>query len=525
MPARRLSRTILHAAASAVMLVNSAPASSAELSFPADNALSRAILPYTPWIFDLIVQSGRNFAEITYDRRGYDPVTGTFFVGGLHVKRDVIDFEVGRLRADLNSIMMERIAVDTHGLDLPPQLREGLRKIGRDRIEGNVLLDIKMNAARSAYDIALRYDMPDIGALALNATIDDLHILVPLSDLENAGFSQEPTLSGALVKASVAYKDDGLMPVAIDISAGEAGMSPDQLAAGIMTMPSQFAAQMIAGLPGGVSPALKDRIFAWAGAAETFLRDRGAIRVTFSPAQPVPLQRFQGGVIDEALIAALNPNVTQGFGEVVGAPPPASSLGHAGLLISGTGAPQDREAGARALLMLAQSGDLASVRVMAATFGNAPAPELQPNELAGLYGYLLVARALDGGIGDPTLSALTAKLPPDAVLAAEREAAAYFTAHGAAGRQAIGAETIGSYDADAIRVAAFDYYEGRGVPRDFTRALTLALVASAAGDPFAADLRDDLTGAVQRKEIVLAADVARTEAAKLWTAYQAAQAR
>ena len=499
------------------------PAQAADLTFPADNALSRALLPYSPWFFDLAVQSARSFAEVSYDRRGYDPVTGTFFVNGLHVKRDTVDVAIGRLRADLSSAMLEGVAVDTRGLDLPPQLMEGLRKIGRDKIEGSVLFNVKSNPGRSAYDITFGYDMPDIGALAMNATIENLHILVSLEDMETGAMSDEPVLSGELVKGSVAYKDNGLMPVAIDISAEEAGMSSDQLKAGIMAVPSQLAAQLIGGLPGGVSPELKDRVFAWAATAEAFLKNQDAIRITFNPAEPVQLQRLQSGEVDEALITALNPTVTRGFAEVAAPPPPTGSLAFANTLISGAGAPQDREAGARAMMTLAQTGDPGAIRSIAVTFGDGPAPDLQPNELANLYSFLLVARAHDdASVSDGALASLTARLPAETVLAAEHDAAAYFAAHG--GKPEITAETIGKLDAGALRVAAYDFYEGHRVPRDFTRSLTLALVASAAGDGFAARLRDELTEAAQRKDIVVGVSTAHTEAAKLWTAYQAAHA-
>lgn len=523
MSATSFRRPAVRLAASAAFagLAGSTPlsAQAADLSFPSDNALSRALLPYSPWLFDLAVQSARSFAEVSYDRRGYDPVTGTFFVSGLHVKRDTVDVTVGRLRADLGSVMLEGIAVDTRGLELPPQLAEGLRKLGRDKIEGNVLFNVKSNAGRSAYDIAMSYDMPDIGALAMTATIDNFHVLVSLEDVETGAMSGEPVVAGTLVKGSIAYKDKGLMPVAIDISAQEAGMSADQLKAGIMATPSQFAAQLIGSLPGGVSPDLKDRIFGWASTAEAFLKDQDAIRISLDPAEPVPLQRLQGGMVDEALIAALNPTVTHGFAEVAAPPPPAGSLALANALISGGGAPQDREAGARALLALARSGDADALRSIAVTFGDASAPDLQPDELASLYSYLLVARAQDAGVSDGALASLTARLPAETVLAAERDAATYFAAHG--GKPGITAETIGGVDAGALRMAAYDLYEGRGVPRDFTRSLTLALVASAAGDGFAARLRDDLTAAAQRNDIVIGTAAAHVEAAKLWAAYQA----
>lgn len=517
-----LALTLLAGAALAAPV----PAAAAELSFPVDDAIARALLPYSPLIFDLAVAGGRSFAEISYDRRGYDPVTNTFFVTGLRVKRDMVDLAIARLRADFATMLVDGIEVDTRPLDLPPQLRDGLRRIGRDRISGDMLFSVRSNAARSAHDIAMRYDLPDIGAFELAATIDNFHVLVPLSGMTDGRLDGNPTVSGSLVRASAAYEDYGLMGAAVETWAGEAGISAELLKAGMLAAPMQFAAQVAAGLPGGVSPELRDRIFAWAGTAEAFLRDEDAIRVAFEPSEPVPLQHLQSGVFDEALIVALNPRVTHGFAAPAAAAPEPGSVAEASALVSGLGAPQDREAGARRLLALAASGDLAAVRAIAARFGSTPAPELAQDERAAVYGHLLVARALDGGIADSALAALAAGLRPDAVLAAERAAAAYFAAHGGtAGGGPIDAGTIGDHDADALRAAAYDYYEGRGVPRSFTRALTLALVASAAGDPFAASLRDSLVAAAQRNDIVLDAAAAQAEAAGLWDAFRAAQAR
>ena len=48
--------------------------------------------------------------------------------------------------------------------------------------------------------------------------------------------------------------------------------------------------------------------------------------------------------------------------------------------------------------------------------------------------------------------------------------------------------------------------------------------AAAAGDPFAAKLRDDLSAAGQAKRIALSLTEARGEAGMLWAAYQASHA-
>lgn len=495
-------------------------ASASDFTLPNDSALARLLLRWSPLLFDIAVQAGRSFAEISYDRRGYDPVTNTFFVSGLRLKRDTMDVSVGRLRTDFASVLVEKVDVDTRALDLPPQLREGLERLGRSTLGGDFLFAVRSHPSRSAHDVALRYHMPDLGAFELTATIDNFHVLVPLSDVTDGRLPDNPTVAGNLVKGSLAYEDYGLMSTALDVWADEAGIRPDMLKAGMLSMPMQLASQLTASLPGGVSDALRGRIFAWADTAEEFLRNEDAVRVTLAPAEPVSLELLQAGMIDEALIVALNPSVTRGFGPPAPAPAASGTLAAASALISGAGAPQDREEGARTLLGLAAAGDLDAVAAIGRDFGDVPPPDLSPDELAGLYGNLLVARAMRGGVEDWVLDSLVEALPGDAVLAAERAAAAFHAAHGDGD---IGPETAGTLDAAALRAAAYDHYEGRGVTRSHTRALALALVAAAAGDPFAASLRDRLTAAAQRDGVVLDMDAARAEAAALWAARRAAR--
>jgi hypothetical protein len=520
----------LRAATASTLIVASAllpgTAKAQDNSWPGEDGLARAVLPYAPWIFDLVVQVSRTFAEITYDRRGFDSVTGTFYVTDLRVKRDPADVTIGRLRGGVSSIMIEDIAVDTRKLDLPPELREGLRQIGRDTIEGNVLLTVRPDVSRRNYDIAMRYDMDDIGALAITASLENFHLLVPLADIEYGALSNEPVISGSLRGASIAYQDHGLMGAAMSIAADQSGMSADQLKLGILALPSQLAAQMLNELPGGASPELKAQVFAWAASAEAFLRGEDAIRITLTPPEPVPLEWFQAGLIDETIIAALNPSVSNSFAELAPPAPAESGVGHASALMSGIAAPQDRAAGVRELLALADGGDVDAIKVLASTLGGVEGPALTPEENAELYSYLLVGRAAYGGVSDRALYWLSGWLPREIVLAAERRAGDYFRQYfpdQAAAVGAMDAATIGGHDANAIRAAAYDFYDGTSVPRDFTRSLALALVAAAASDPFAADLRDRLMAAEKRKAILLDAETAQSQAAELWTAWLASR--
>lgn len=503
--------------------VSLAPSAShaADIDFSSDNALARALMPYAPWVFDLAVQGGRSFAEISYARRGYDPITGSFTVNDLHVRRDAMNVSIRQMRAGPNVLMLEGVDVDTRLLDLPPPMREAMKRMGKDTISGDILIDVGMNAPRSAYDVNFRFAFPGIGLMALRATVDGFHVLVPLSDLENANLANEPAVSGTLIGASIAYKDAGLIDTAAAIGSEGAGVTPEQLLAGIKVMPAALASQLLDELPGGASAELRELALGWARQAETFLDEKGAIRVTFSPAEPVDLARVQAGLFDEAMIAALNPSVTRGFDPPFGAQPqPAGTLALAAAQLSGVGAPQDREGGAITLIGLASTGNLDAVRKIASVFGSGPAPSLDDAGRTALYTYLLVARALDASGSDQGLALIGATLPAEAVRRAEKDAADYFDRHAPQKLLAVSAASIAEFDVGALSARAFALYEGRGVPRNLTKAYALALVASAAGDPFAARLRDDLGAAVQAGSAVVALDEARLEAGLLWSAYQ-----
>ena len=289
------------------------PVHAEEIDFTSDNALAQALLPYAPWIFDLVVQSTRNFAEVSYGRRAYDPVTATFTVNDLHIRRDAVDVSVGQMRAGTNMVMLQGLDVDTRTLDLPPPLREALRRMGKDTISGDVLVNVGFNAPRSAYDLTFHFDLPDIGALAMSATVDGFHVLVPLSDIETGSFANGPVVSGTLLRASVAYRDAGLVDTATAIGAEQSGVSPDELRAGLKVMPAMIATQMLDGLPGGASQELRDLVLGWARQAETFLDERGDMRIDLDPVEPVPLAGLQMGPFNEALIATLNPTVSDSF--------------------------------------------------------------------------------------------------------------------------------------------------------------------------------------------------------------------
>lgn len=515
----RIARNVALGAMLTLPAVASPPAHAQSLPAGTD-ALARAALPLSPLFFDIAVGIGRSFAEITYDSRGYDALTNSFHVSGLRVKRYSVDVGIGRLRTDLRSIMIEGVAVETQGIGLPPPLRAALRRLGGSTVKGDILLGVSGDAASSSYDVSLRLDLPSMGTVEFSAGLDGFHVLVPIPSSETSSYSPEPTLAGSLRSASLAFENYGLMAVALDMAAQQAGAPPEQFKAGLALMPQQVAAQFLQALPGGASPEFTRRVRGWAAVAEEFLREEDAVRVTLAPAEPVQLWRLMSGFVDEKLVVDLNPEAMPAFAAPLPAPAEPGSVAAAAAQIAGTGVPQDRAEGARALLKLVEAGDRAALSALARNFGSHPHPALNPPELSALYAQLLVARAFGERVDDAVLAALTAVIVPDELLTAENRSWRLFASLG--GKDVFDPANMADVDADDLRRAAYDYYEGRVVPRNYGRSLALALAASAAGNGFARQLRDDITAAVDRKAIVVDMMQARGAAEAIWAAFSGA---
>lgn len=511
-----------------------APAFAAdEPIYAAENPIVRALLPYAPYAFDLSLQVARSFAEIGYDQRSYDPITGDFVVSGLRIKRDIVDVTIDRLRIGENTVQAQGVAMDTRGLPLPPEMREALQSLNRETVTADFAGMLRRDDTRSAMALDMSIDLDGMGALNLQAAVDKFHILVPLPETfpdNQAGFpdgdasqpTPPPQFSGELRDGSLVYRDRGLIKAAAAIAAKQQGVPPEQFLQGVASVPLMSVNQMLDGLPGGASPALRTEATLWAQALQTFLTSPDAIRISFNPAQPLPLARFESGVIDEPLIAALNPTVAIGPAAI--APAVARSdtpLLAAQSLLSGRATLQNPEEGARSLIALAKAGDIEAAKQLAAALAAGPLPALDAAERQELIAYLLVARALGEPVSDPLLGRVGQGLDSAGIRDGEITAAVYFkqnTPNGA-GKAAVSPESVKSFDPAQLRKMAFDAYEGMTVTRDLTEAYGLALVASAAGDPIAATLRDRLADALGQERVVIEVDDARARADALWAAY------
>ncbi|MBE7184006.1 MAG: hypothetical protein INR68_06330 [Methylobacterium mesophilicum] len=506
--------------------------------FDGERGLRALLLPYAPAAFDLGLLVARSFAEITYDGRRYDPVTEAFVVDNLRIRRDQFGMSVERLRADERVTQFQGLVVDTRNLALPPPLRAGLDRLGLQTVKGDVTVDYRTDNARAAYAVAVQMDFPKLGSLEAEGVLDGFHVLLPLGEpgeaaidsletLPESGVPSRPAkILGTLRASSVTYRDAGLLDAVIGVSAQAQGVSPDEMRAGFGAMVGMGLAPTVDGLPGGDDPALRARAQDWSRAVQRFLDSKNSIRITLDPSKPVPLERFQAGMIDKKTVAELNPAIVS--------PAPArlaavaldgsgDPLLAARAQLSGQGAIQDEAAGIRALLKLADGGNLDAVRALGDGFGVRPLPALAAEEQGALLRFLLVGRALGTDVSDAALSQVDASLSPEARQKAEQEAWSFFRRRTAQGKAAIEltTDTVSTFSPSQLRGLAFDAYEGRNSTRDMTEAYAIALVASAAGDGPAVSLRDDLARAAQAGRIAIVMDHARKRADALWDAYRA----
>lgn len=515
----------LTAAFVALWMSTSMPVAAAELDLRPDSPIVRYFLPYAPFAFDLAVQAGRGFGEITYGERHYDPITESFVVSDFHIRRDAFDMTLRRLRLGQSTLSLEGIAVDTRGLPLDPPMRDALKQLDSETVTGTLALSVVRDDARSAFATNMALDLDNIGALSVQAEIDNFHLLVPLGEIVEGSetLSNDPKLSGSLNSARIAYADHGLINVVSAIAAQGQGVTPGQLREGIAVMPTMSVDQWLATLPGGATPALREKALGWARTLEGFIRKPDSIALTLYPEEPVALARLQTGVVDEALLNDLNPSLSTGEDvlAVASAADDSTPVGAAAALAVGDSVPQNRDAAAKTLLSLASSGDEEAVLTLASLFGAGTPPAFETSDLALLYQYLIVGKALGASVSEASLTALVKVIPATNLRGAEIAAGAFFRDKTEAGKErpALTAETITGYSASGLRILAFDFYEGIDVPRDLTEAYAVALVAAAAGDPQAPSLRDSLGAAAQDKRIVVSMDEARARAAALWAAY------
>lgn len=506
------------------------------------DGLAEVLLPYSPYIFDAVVTVSRSLVAVTYRSRGYDAATGDFVVTGLKVGRDGIDVAVERIRVNASTGLYEGIVIDTRKIPMEPDARKTLADLGAEVIRGDIVTSVSADVPSATYDIELSADFEDLGALGVAAKVEGFHLLVPLDDVseaieptppmdgempaEPASPSDVPILLGRLHSASITYDDAGLTSAGFSLAAEAQNIAPNELRGMMAMMLTPLISSLFESLPGGAGPELTERSVGWSSTIQAYLADPQHLAVTFSPEEPFDLSQIKPGqTLSEAMILSLNPEVSNVATERTALVDPSSGtvtgaddMPLAERLVEGYGVPQDVGRGVALALADLAAGKAEAADIVVRGIVLDPSSAVSDDTAAASYTTLLLAKARGLAVPDGAMAAVRARLGVTEVAAAENAALTQWrgTEAGAASEEA---ETtvIVSRDWSAIRDLAFDYYEGQTVPRNLTRAFTLAQIAAAGGDRIAVTLRDDLTAGLAAQRLAFDAAAGRTEAGAIWS--------
>ncbi|BDA87030.1 hypothetical protein Sa4125_45720 [Aureimonas sp. SA4125] len=551
---RTARRVALSGCCAAALLLSQAPAGAQDAgmealtsmaplaSFAGSPSLSVSewVLPYAPVIFDIVVTFARSVAVITYEARHYDAVTRDFVVQGLTIGRAGVDVAIDRIRINARTQLYEGIAIDTRAIPMEAEARATLKKLDSEIIRGDVVSSVRADVASATYDIDVKASFENIGALGLAAKVEGFHVLVPLDEVtaeldlppttdgamppEPAPGSDAPVIVGKLASATLTYDDAGLTAVGFQIAADAQQLTTGQLQGVMATMLVPIMSSLFQEMPGGASPELMERAVGWSGALQAYLAKPEHIEISFSPAEPFDLSQLKPGVqLDEAMILALNPDVSAEASEITalidptsGAAIGADDLSLAERLVEGVGIPQDVRRGVTLALSDIAAGKPEASAIVVRAIVLDPDSAVTDDTAASSYVLLLLAKARGEAVPDATLGIVRARLTPDQVAAQEKLALAQWLQTDGADQQDRESAAIDARDWSAMRDLAFDYYEGAGVPRNVTRAYTFASLAAAGGDRIATTLRDDLLKGLRDKRLAFSPDVARTDADAIW---------
>ena len=503
-------------------------------------SFSQWVLPYAPVIFDVVVTFARSVAVITYQSRGYDPVTRDFVVSGLKIGRAGVDVKIDRIRINAATQLYQGIAIDTTAIPMDAEARATLKRLDSQIIRGDIISSVVADVASASYDVDIKADFQNIGALGVAAKVEGFHVLVPLDDvaaelqappmtdgempIEPVPAGDAPVIVGTLDSATLTYDDAGLTAVGFAIAADAQNLTAGQLQGAIATMLLPMISSLFQDMPGGASPALMERAVGWSSALQAYLAKPEHIEISFSPETPFDLAQLKPGVrLDEKMILALNPDVSAVATEsnalvdpVSGVAIGADDMSLAERLVEGVGIPQDVKRGVALALSDIAAGKPEASAIVVRGIVLDPDSAVTADSAASSYVLLLIAKARGEAVPETILTTVRARLTPDQVAAGESAALTQWLGSDGADQRQRESEAIKARDWSALRNLAFDYYEGAGVPRNVTRAFTFASVAAAGGDRVAITLRDDLLMGLRDKRLTFSPGAARSDADAIW---------
>jgi TPR repeat protein len=466
----------------------------------------------------------RSVVELRYDDIVVDERLATVSVLGLEVRSPVGPIRIDTLTLDAADPLtgtLQRVTLRAAGVHLPTAalpLPPSTLELATGRTGGEVVADLAL-ASRydnrdGGRDLDIVVSLPGSARLDLTARIDGIHY-----DLGQG------RIAGRVERAALRLDDEGLVGRLLPALADQRQEPVPATRAWL----GQTAQGMLPGLLGGpeTSPAAEAAARALStevGSALTaFLADPHSLTIVARPPHALTFAELED-LTRSRDVTALGLHVTAApprpasLPALPAGPPSAQNAGAFADLARhyalGIGVPQDF---ARAAALAGQAADqgsadgsLLAAQLLAKGRGM-PADPVRAYRMASLA----AAAGEPGAMG--LMVDLESRLPAASVAAAQKETLQAWRADGGEKALAGRLERARRGDPDAMRNLAQAFLIGNGAPRNYQQAYLWADLAAAAGDSFAAALRDKALAAADAGLLPpndLAA--AQQQAAALW---------
>jgi TPR repeat protein len=440
-------------------------------------------------VFSQVILSARAFADVRYQGVQTDLLGGQLGIVGLEVMPALPGVPAGACvmsadRATLRGAPFDqrdeirvRVTLDNALLDfdcLPLQARPMVGMLG--------ITDIAVDRL----DLTLSYDLPRGGAqIQFEAGIEGLVRLIGDVDLDYVSYRMDPGTgnpapAAQLRRARVQVEDLGLAAQA------ERLLPPQLRAPGAAQAMVEGTFGQVLGQGGGLNDAQR-QLVTDAGVMATHLVQGGTRVVLETTIENAPVRVDEALLADPAaLITALSPRLSAApsalrsqvahemlVAATQGTLAPQDRLTVGRALITGKGAPRDRDLAAEILFPLVQEGDAEAALLLAIAFEHSN-PDLA---------YRDAVRAVATGRADglALLDRLEDRLSFDMVMEIQSIAA-----------PARLSDPARFNSLAQMRSAALAHMTGLSAPRSFETAYYWAAMAAAGGDSAAAALRDEL---------------------------------
>ncbi len=451
---------------------------------------------------ELALVGMRAGARVEYESVVYDPRAGSLTIAGLEIDAGKGAARIERL--DLTGvsddgpldvrIAFEGLDIPVDALDLPTAAMLQVNLLGLERIEGDGALDLAYMLETSDARLDGEIELDGIGRIGAEIAVEALHF-----DLDRE------QVSGAVSRVALAFENNG----ALEALGPNFGIDPEAPEAG-QELAKALGEQVIAILSEGKQPDLRvmDLGLKLEAALGQFFEDGDSIAVTMAPEPVIDLSDIEDlgreAQTPEGRARTLERlNLTLAAKPTLRAPvivdialgedaSTADRLRVANALRTGIGAPRDLERAIEILGPAAVAGDPGAASLAAEIL--LQRGDVDDEEEA--YALSLVGMAGGAEGAASRVTRLAARLPADAVLAGERDAAALTAAGGSAPSDPLASlrAEANAGDATAMRKLALTLDAGRSVLRDTPTAYRWAVLGAAAGDAASARLRDRIAG-------------------------------